>query len=1244
MNFSLRLSFLLFSLGVFSPVQAMKLEVVKSTKQKATSTTSNQNRHSSLSVSDDEKEEAKSLSSEEQEQKNSISDDNLTLKTLSIPKTLRDMRHHPSPYELAVLNAHAYLNDIENDTTVAYTVPQQNDKPRKTHTLKDWKVHQTLHVKDKKSLLSQCLKKLGNKQGYIGRLYHHPQKKQIVWVHRGTDPKNLSALKTDVKDIALNIIQGQERLLPDLLGVVVETAKEKKATLIVTGHSLGGWLAQLTTLIFRGQYRDYPRIPCITFDTPGAKDMLDQIKANIEIPDLNKDFDITNYLSSPNLINTCNSHIGTCYRVVFDSFTSLEKYYFLQSHAIDNFVRAFDPKTGVPNHCIKIHSWPLLCIKAFTETLSRESIKGKIMVFFLKRMIEIPKKGKNLDEYSCFFKFAKKTNHYNPKPEDLKGTAKFDLQYQYHYQTERYQTDRINVRHLTKPLKNFLKAYPASQAHQALFPYSCIFDEDTSSYIFKSKKKGTKLPHVLLLIDYLHALSKQKPKFFQPSSRSKTTTLYHNIPPTFVYSVTREVPLKLLAKSFALDDPDATEDLCMAPPITGPGGIGKTQLALQFIHKYKTRYDRIVWLAAQDTDTLNTRLLTLADTLAIQNRNPKKRLKPLFLKLQKERVLYILDGAPNYKTIKPCLPEKGHLIITSRNSNKADWIISPIVLTLFSKDEIHTLLGSFGYESSHPLYKSELLPRYPLALVHLLSTFQNLGYTSKECTALLSSKRETYALLQVSPNEQVGYEKTLISVLEQSLKALQKAGQGVLALYLLRHLAYLDVQQVIPCSWVLTWLLPTKDKTNYPKRALRQALCLLETYSLLQWERSSGNLYLYPLIQQVVCNRHALKCLAPLTNSLFAYTKEKHINFITQKQRYAKLFPHAEKFYQHLNHLNIIHSKTDYFPYFVTTASFLYNAYNACDTSVMTYASYIWATRSLIITQQRYPDQDHPSIANSYNNLGFFYSKQSAYQKAINYYKKALTMRLRLYPNQDHPDIIISFNNLGFSYSQLSKVNLLYAKMYYQKALDMRLRLYDNQDHPDIITSYENLGNICETLDEPDEGNIYYRHKALDMRLRLYPNQDLKGSVFSYQMIAISYHNLEKSAEAIQCCNQALCLYSDRNHPNLAWIYSVLGTIYGFQDKKDKSIKNFELALTIACKQPKDKVDLIVIKCLSTVFIGALRNIKDSIRVEAIKKRLLPICKKALGAEHELVVQLAPAKPTTISVEKKKNESSCILM
>ncbi|MEM7055746.1 MAG: Mbeg1-like protein, partial [Bacteroidota bacterium] len=244
-----------------------------------------------------------------------------------MPQSLLELQHSPSPYECAVLSAHVYQDDLQQRDPVVLIDPTT----QQVHALHGWAVYKVL-TEGNEDLLSQAFQQLGLPYGYRGIIYLNAKKKQLVLAHRGTALSNMSTIKTDAHSIAQNIIGGQERLIPSLLEQAINIAHQEECTLAVTGHSLGGWLAQITAFIAKAQYPE-EHIKAITFDSPGAEPILEQINARINPIPLDQ-LDITNYLSAPNLINACNPHIGTVYRVVFEQFNQKRSTYIQQSHTI----------------------------------------------------------------------------------------------------------------------------------------------------------------------------------------------------------------------------------------------------------------------------------------------------------------------------------------------------------------------------------------------------------------------------------------------------------------------------------------------------------------------------------------------------------------------------------------------------------------------------------------------------------------------------------------------------------------------------------------------------------------------------------------------------------------------------------------------------------------------------------------------------------------------------------------------
>jgi len=210
--------------------------------------------------------------------------------------------------------------------------------------------------------------------GYFGAAYWHPEHQQVVIAHRGTDPTKFGPLWTDVVGVLFKHHVSQMCSASTFAYKVFEVLQEinsKKGVsfqLFFTGHSLGGWLAQITTFTIKYLKRDGNiflksnneqdcfHLHTVVFDSPGCKDMLSQMtdKFDVRLEGRSIDIehlDITSYLSAPNRINTCNAHVGTVYRIFTDlSRVSWHKkhtmLYNLETHSMEKIVKAFCPDTG----------------------------------------------------------------------------------------------------------------------------------------------------------------------------------------------------------------------------------------------------------------------------------------------------------------------------------------------------------------------------------------------------------------------------------------------------------------------------------------------------------------------------------------------------------------------------------------------------------------------------------------------------------------------------------------------------------------------------------------------------------------------------------------------------------------------------------------------------------------------------------------------------------------------------------
>lgn len=109
-----------------------------------------------------------------------------------------------------------------------------------------------------------------------------------------------------------------------------------------------------------------------------------------------------------------------------------------------------------------------------------------------------------------------------------------------------------------------------------------------------------------------------------------------------------------------------------AVALTGLGGVGKSQLAVQYVHRYAPNYQLVWWVTADRTATLVADLASLAARLGLtQAELGDEQAAAEAARRALERRggwLLVFDNAPDPQLVRPWLPQAdyGQLLITSR--------------------------------------------------------------------------------------------------------------------------------------------------------------------------------------------------------------------------------------------------------------------------------------------------------------------------------------------------------------------------------------------------------------------------------------------------------------------------------------------------------------------------------------------------------------------------------------------------
>ncbi|NIM11894.1 MAG: tetratricopeptide repeat protein [Candidatus Aminicenantes bacterium] len=655
----------------------------------------------------------------------------------------------------------------------------------------------------------------------------------------------------------------------------------------------------------------------------------------------------------------------------------------------------------------------------------------------------------------------------------------------------------------------------------------------------------------------------------------------------------------------------------------GLGGLGKTQLAVEYAHCFRNEYPKgVIWINAdQEIDPQLIQIAKHAKWIHPESKHSdildiaKTRLK------SRSDCLIIFDNVESREAIEPYLPEvkaEPHLLLTSRAPQKD---FDPIDIYLLDDELSLTLLikesrrdfGSLPEEEQKAAKEiARFLGGLPLAFEIAGGYLKHIsGCTFKDYYTMLEENFKDAMKVEYWSSFTRHEEKNLFVTLQVSKAVLEQAPllNDIIELLTWSGTSFMGIS-------LMSAILDKKEVDLY------HSLDLGISLRLIQKAEDEKRYDIHRLVRRVRQEQFPItdkiEWVKDVCQRLGDWFEERRQEF-TNLPFFEVEIDHLKEWLEHIK------------PHSLHHASRL--------TWLQAYPPYHWGrykeshhlVQSAFSLLEKAAELDPKLKANILNDLGTTYGSWGNLGDSLDYYKQALDIQLENL-GEFHADTALSLVNVGTVYGHLGDDRkALECK---QRALEIRLQLFGEQ-HPDTATSlasvgrtYGELGNHRKALD--------YEKRALKIRRQLFGDQH-PDTATSFNDIGVIYNDpVGDHLEALKFYQRALEILSQlfgEQHPDTASSLKNIGRAYfelgSYIEAYNYVEKSFNIRQKLLGEQHPKTADSLdgLIRCLTKLkkfdeasdrlneYLDQLPEDHENYKeLEALKKIINKEKRKGMGA------------------------------
>lgn len=654
--------------------------------------------------------------------------------------------------------------------------------------------------------------------------------------------------------------------------------------------------------------------------------------------------------------------------------------------------------------------------------------------------------------------------------------------------------------------------------------------------------------------------------------------------------------------------------------LSGLGGMGKTQTAMEYAYRYQPEYKFVFWVRAQSRETLVTDFATIAGLLnlpegKLENQNYAVSAVKRWLEGNLDWLL-ILDNADDLPLVNDFIPPTvlGHILLTTQERNTRPIAARQAVEKMETQEGALYLLRRLGklkrdesLESAPDELRkqagalSKTLDGLPLALDQAAAFIDETPSSLEEYMQLYQG--EGAALLAQRGDSGTDHKDPVTVTFSLAFKKVAENNQA--AADLLRLCAFLEADAIPEeifgggINLLGTVLGAALDQPIGYANVIREAGRL----SLLQRDPETRTVSLHRLVQAVIKGE--------MNKRIQRIWAERAVRIVD------RVFPDAGEAGNWLLCSRLI-PQVQALPALITEFGFEFS--NSLRV-MQQYGIYLFKRahyseaevlfKRILPLSEKALGAKHPNVADILNNLANVYNSWGKYKDAETFYRRAMALYQKVL-GPEHLNIASCLNNLATLYLYQGKYKE--AEPFYRRALTLREKAL-GQGHSDVAQSINNLANL-----------YYHQGKHLDaeplFQRALTLNKKIHG--LEHPNVATSLNNLAllryhqgKYEDAEPLYRSALALYEKAlgpEHPGVATCLNNLAMLFNFQERHEEAEALYQDALAIYEKAlGPEHPDIAT--CLNN--LANLNYLREKYgEATTLYQRALTLYKDALGPEH----------------------------